>query len=376
MSKTYGNVIDPLVVMDEFGTDALRFTLLVGSTPGNDMNLSLKKVEANRNFANKIWNASRYVTRALAQSPQAPQGEPDWTSADRWIWARLQGLVRDVERLFGNHQYGEAGRQIYEFVWGDYADLYVEISKRQLDEGGDRAFYTAYTLARVLDLSLRMLHPFIPFITEELWGHLRQAVFARLGQPESYPGGLAPLHSDWPEALILAPWPQAKAEEGWEGDAIVEFSILQEAVRAIRNLRSEKNVPTTRRLPAVIAAGDRTRLLSEQIVAFSMLAGLDIDALALVEQITEKPEGHVALVVGAVEIYLPLAGLVNVEEEQARLERELTEVESQIQRLQNLLSGPFAEKAPPAVIQKERDRLAAYTETAAKIRQQLGGLGM
>jgi valyl-tRNA synthetase len=118
MSKSYGNVIDPLSVMDEMGTDALRFTLLVGSTPGNDMNLSLKKVEANRNFANKLWNVGRFVTSALAQSPASPQAEPQWSLADSWIWARMQASIREVERLFQNHQYGEAGRQVYDFFWG------------------------------------------------------------------------------------------------------------------------------------------------------------------------------------------------------------------------------------------------------------------
>ncbi|HNT54012.1 MAG TPA: class I tRNA ligase family protein, partial [Anaerolineaceae bacterium] len=142
MSKTKGNSIDPLGVMETMGTDALRFTLLVGSTPGNDANLSLKKVEANRNFANKIWNAGRFIIGVLDAAPAEPQAAPDWTLADSWIWARLQTLVRDVERLFTNHQYGEAGRQIYDFFWGEFADWYLEIAKLQMAEGGDRAHYT------------------------------------------------------------------------------------------------------------------------------------------------------------------------------------------------------------------------------------------
>ena len=149
MSKSKGNVVDPLVVMNEMGTDALRFTLLVGSTPGSDINLSLKKVEANRNFANKLWNAGRFVLGALEQAPDTPAREPVWTLANSWIWARLQDLVRDVDRLFSTYQYGEAGRQIYDFFWGEFADWYVEIAKLQLAEGGDRAFWTAYTLVRV-----------------------------------------------------------------------------------------------------------------------------------------------------------------------------------------------------------------------------------
>ncbi len=146
MSKTYGNVIDPLIVMDELGTDALRFTLLVGATPGNDMNLSVKKVEANRNFANKVWNAGRFVVNAISSLEQQT-GSDDWSLADSWIWAQLQQLIRDVERLFQTFQYGEAGRQIYEFFWSDFADWYVEIAKGQLQLEETRE-HTAVTLAQ------------------------------------------------------------------------------------------------------------------------------------------------------------------------------------------------------------------------------------
>ncbi len=162
MSKTKGNVIDPLIVMEEMGTDALRFTVLVGSTPGNDMNISVKKVESNRNFANKVWNTGRFVIGALERAPKAPQADPQWTLADSWIWARMNQLIRDVERLFGNHQYGEAGRYIYDFLWGEFAAWYLEIAKNQLAAGGDRAFYTASTLMKVFDTCLRLLHPFHP----------------------------------------------------------------------------------------------------------------------------------------------------------------------------------------------------------------------
>jgi valyl-tRNA synthetase len=140
MSKTKNNMIDPLDVMEELGTDALRFTLLVGSTPGNDTSLSIKKVEANRNFANKLWNAGRYVIRNLENMPSAPEAEPDWTLADSWIWARMKQVNETVNRLFEGYQFGEAGRQIYDFFWGEFADWYVEISKDQIAEGGDRAF--------------------------------------------------------------------------------------------------------------------------------------------------------------------------------------------------------------------------------------------
>jgi valyl-tRNA synthetase len=207
MSKSKGTGIDPLPLMAEFGTDALRFTLLVGSTPGNDTNLSVKKVEGNRNFANKIWNAGRFVVSAINNQKPASGERTEWTLADSWIWAKLEQTVREVERLFQTYQYGEAGRQIYEFFWNDFADWYLEVAKQQLAAGGGQAFLTAQTLARVLDTSLRLLHPITPFVTEELWGHLRKALQA---------SPLKDLAADWPDALIVAGWPEARPEEDWE----------------------------------------------------------------------------------------------------------------------------------------------------------------
>jgi valyl-tRNA synthetase len=367
MSKTYGNVIDPLEVMDDMGTDALRFTLLVGATPGNDMNLSIKKVESNRNFANKIWNAGRFVIGAIAQAPTAPLADPDWTLADSWIWARTQSLIGDVERLFQNYQYGEAGRQIYEFTWNEFADWYLEIAKLQIAEGGDRAFYTAYTLTRVLDLSLRLLHPFTPFVTEELWGHLKRAASAQsavLGPKES-----------WPEALITAPWPEPRGEEGWEAEKVESFKLMQEVVRAIRNQRAEVNVKPSVHLPATLVAGAYAAVLKEQADSIAALARLDRQALTIVEELSVKPEGHVALVVGAVEVYLPMAEMVDLAEERTRLETELSESKAQIERLEALLASPFSEKAPEEVVAKERDKLQSFLATAKKLRKQIGELG-
>jgi valyl-tRNA synthetase len=369
MSKSYGNVIDPLGVMDELGTDALRFTLLVGSTPGNDMNLSLKKVEANRNFANKLWNATRFVLGILDQIAgqdeilQSDLQAVEWTLADSWIWARMQDLIRDVERLFQNFQYGEAGRQIYDFMWGDFADWYLEIAKLQVDQGGSRAKKTTSTLVQVLDMILRLLHPFTPFVTEELWGYLKTA-----SADTSSEFGPA---DGWEKALIVARWPEPRPEEGWERAKTADFSLVQEIIRAIRNLRSEKNVQPGRRIPATLAGGEYLAVLEDQSAALAALAQLDPEQLRMVTSLDEKPEGHIALVVGPVEIYLPLAGLVDPEDERRRLEKDLAEASSQIERLEKLLAGPFAQKAPTGVVQKEREKLAAYRETAEKISAQL-----
>jgi valyl-tRNA synthetase len=377
ISKTTGNVIDPLILMDEFGTDALRFTMLVGSTPGNDTNVGPKKVESNRNFANKIWNVGRFVISAIDSLPstdraersasedkaeRGAKGEGDYTLADSWIWARLQQLTRDVERLFQTFQYGEAGRQIYEFIWSDFADWYVEIAKQQLANEATR-YSTVATLARVFDTFLRLLHPFTPFVTEEIWGHLRSAL------RES---PLADVAKDWPDALIVAGWPEAREPEGWEESKIADFELIQEIVRSIRNLRAEKNISPSKRIAANFAAGAKTELLQEQAKVIASLAGLNEAELTIRESLKDKPKDATALVVGSVEIYLPLVGIADFANEKARLEKEYKEAQSHIERLEKLLSGDFANKAPAPVVQKEREKLEGYKETAEKLKTQLG----
>jgi len=373
MSKSKGNVIDPLTVMDDFGTDALRFTLLVGSTPGNDMNLSIKKVESNRNFANKIWNAGRFVLGALNQAPARPESEPNWTPADCWVQARLRGLVRDVDRLFSTYQYGEAGRLIYEFFWGEFADWYVEVAKLQMAEGGDRAFFTAKTLVWALDTSLRLLHPFTPFVTEELWGHLKKAALEHGGDADTGSGPSQDLTPEggWEEALMVARWPLPEPKEDWEERSVNQFGLAMDLVRAIRNARVEKKVVPSKRIQAVIVAGERAPILQQQVKILSALAGLDPSLLTILEELTEKPEGQTALIVGGMQVFLPLEEVVNKEEEKSRLQTEMEEVKSQVARLEALLASPFAQKAPAPVVEKEKQKLASYQETLDKLKEQM-----
>ena len=364
MSKTKGNVVDPIEVMENFGTDALRFTLLVGSTPGHDTNLDIKKVEANRNFANKVWNAGRFVLSTLQNVPLEAGSEPEWTLADSWIWAKLKGLLRDTDRLFQNYQYGEAGRQIYEFFWSDFADWYLEIAKIQLNEGGDRAYYTAMTLVRVLDACLRLLHPFTPFVTEELWGYLRN---------EAVEKGFKPFMSrkPWEEMLIVANWPEAGRPEGWEEDAISSFTVVQEIVRAIRNIRAEKKIKPDRKLPALISAGARMDTLRGQCNTIAALASLDKDNSRISRQVKEDTSPYISIVVSGVEIFLDVAEKVDSAKDVARLQKELGVISAQIDRLEKLLASDFAFKAPPSVVDKERVKLKAYLETREKLKAQL-----
>jgi len=362
MSKTKGNVVDPLIVMDDYGTDALRFTLLVGSTPGNDTNLSLKKVEANRNFANKVWNAGRFVISALEKAPQSAQADPQWTLADSWIWARLNALMADTERLFENYQYGEAGRQIYDFFWGDFADWYVEIAKTQLTAGGDRAFYTANTLLRVMDASLRMLHPFTPFVTEELWQALKNT---------AQKAGFKPFYqtSEWEPALIVAKWPEAGETEGWEEEKIAQFAAIQDVIRANRNLRAEKKIQPNVKTPGKIVSQDNCDLFKQEKATIADLGKFEIDNLEILKDLTEAPEGWTSTVSSGSAIYIPVPESA---EDKKRLESEMAVVQSQIERLEKLLSSDFANKAPAPVVEKERAKLAEFKESYEKLKTQLG----
>jgi valyl-tRNA synthetase len=199
-------------------------------------------------------------------------------------------------------------------------------------------------------------------VTEEVWGHLRSAI------KES---PLKDICNDWPDALIVAKWPEPRDPEGWEAEKTADFELIQEIVRAIRNLRAEKNVAPSKKIAASISAGAKTDLLNEQSKVIASLAGLDHSQLAIHASLADKPADAAALVVGSVEIYLPLAGMVDLASEKTRLEKELKEAESHIQRLENLLNGDFAQKAPPALVQKERDKLNAYKDTAEKIKAQL-----
>ena len=365
MGRTNDNVIDPLIVMDKMGTDALRFSLLVGCTPGKDTNVSTRQVEPSRNFVNKVWNASRFIITSLDKIEAGANTEPGWTLADSWIWARVQELVRNVERLFQTYQYGEAGRQIYDFFWSEFADWYLEVAKLQLNEGGDRAYLTASTLVRVLDLCLRMLHPFIPFVTEEIWGHLCSSL-------QDSP--MSSVTSDWAEGLIISSWPKTRDVEGWEEKCIADFNLIQDSIRAIRNIRAEKDVKPGKRIPALLAAGEKAELFQQQKNIISALAQIDSEKFKIANELPSKRDDQISLAIGPVEIYIPLEGLVDTSEERERLSHALTEAQGQVDRLEQLLSSSFAEKAPARIVQKEKDKLSNYRETVEKLKKQLRAL--
>ena len=402
MSKTTGNVLDPIAVLDgakpdelsdyiraqypdgisAMGADALRFTLLTGSTPGNDMNLSLQRVEGNRNFTNKIWNAVRFVLPQLGDQGAGVRSQgsggrdqesgdrdqrPTYQSTnlptcqstnlpDRWLLSRLAATVADCTRLMDAFQYGEAGRLAYEFFWSEFCDWYLEIAKIALYRGSETAkARTRAVLSKVLDDSLRLLHPFIPFVTEETWGYLKGAIG----------------DATWPAGLIVAPWPVAgQRDEAAEAD----MTLVMDIIRAIRNARSEYNVQPGQTIAAAIAAGERQSLLLDQAETICVLARVDPARLTIAAHL-EAPAQSITLVTGTVSTYLPLAGLVDLAAERGRLAAELKETEGQITRSEQLLAGPFAQRAPANVVQRERDKQAELCARAARLRDRLTDLG-
>jgi valyl-tRNA synthetase len=366
MSKTKGNVIDPLIVMDEMGTDALRFTLLVGSTPGNDMNLSVKKVQANRNFANKIWNAGRFIIGALEKAPESASTQLSPTLADQWIIARSNQLIRDVERLFTTHQYGEAGRQIYDFFWSEFADWYIEISKVQISENENRGFHTTRVLVTILDRCLRLLHPFTPFVTEELWSYMKKICIKFRIKPESGP--------EWETGLINAQWPKPSLKEKWETFSIEQFNnLVVEPVKALRNLRTENELLPNQKPCAIIIYKKDTNELLKLTPIICALARLNL--LSVQENQMSSAELNqfpsTTLDTSGMVVILKMDNAVNVEDKLINLKNELISIEAQIMRIDTLLKSEFALKAPKEIIEKERQKLAIFIDTAEKIKHQL-----
>ncbi|MEA3344905.1 MAG: valine--tRNA ligase [Chloroflexota bacterium] len=369
MSRSWGNVIDPMEVVEEYGSDALRFTLLTNSTPGNDTRLSLQKVEASRNFANKIWNAARFVFSSLApQRPTAMTDEAETlghqdalTLPDRWILSRHNRLIASVNRLMENYQFGEAGRQIQDFLWGEFCDWYIEISKIRLYGEDEEAREVARrVLIYVLERTLRLLHPFMPFVTEEIWQKLTN------GEGRRAKGKTI-------DSIMLARWPEPEERDE---KAEVEMEVIMALVRDIRNARAEYRVDPGKRIAATIAGGERTDLLLDQREVLVNLARLDREQLAIFPTLAEKPRQAVTLVVGGVECYLPLAGMVDLEAERKRLARELDEMTELISRSEQLLDNEeFVAKAPAHVVDREREKLAQNEARKSKLQVRLDSLG-
>ena len=348
MSKTRGNTVNPLQLIDRYGTDALRFSLTTGTAPGNDLRFTEGRVEAARNFANKVWNASRFVLTSL-QSRSSTQGWFDLPNLehreDRWIVSRLNQMLLEVNQSLENFELGDAQLKLYDFIWNDFCDWYIEMAKIRIRSGDARS--PLPTLAHVLERTLRALHPFMPFITEEIWQILVPSL------PEE--GGL-------PASIMIAPYPKG-SEDRIDEQAEEQITIVMQTIRAVRNARAQLHIPASQRLEALVETDGFRSALEEEAPIIQALSR--VDPLRILPQGGKKADGRrgVTLVVNPVVVHLPLEGVVDLGAEQQRLQTELDDCLKNMDRVEKLISNPnFREKAKPEVVQKEQERLEELQE--------------
>jgi valyl-tRNA synthetase len=357
MSKSRGNVVDPVGIIDKYGTDALRFALSTGNSPGNDMKLNPQKLEGSRNFVNKLWNAARFVVSNMDNVEMKIQpGVP--TTEDRWILSRLNHLIAEVTELNEDFQFGEALRRIYDFLWTEYCDWYIEIAKIRLrhNQGPNSPLPL---LVQVLETSLRLLHPFMPFITEELWQSLKER--QREGKPDS---------------IMIAPYPTADTR-AFDADAEREMESVFEIVRSIRNARVESGVDPAKFIRAFIIAGESKPGLEAHVEAIHTLARVHpLSIVGDVEGAKLRRDQAKILVLKGVEVILPLEGMIDTDAEKSRLLKETEAIKAEIERIERLLQDEaFTKKAPAAVVEKERQKLSDRKDKLAKLNERLAQLG-
>ena len=357
MSKSRGNVVDPVGIIDKYGTDALRFALSTGNSPGNDMKLNPQKLEGSRNFVNKLWNAARFVVSNMDNVEMKIQpGVP--TTEDRWILSRLNHLIAEVTELNEDFQFGEALRRIYDFLWTEYCDWYIEIAKIRLrhNQGPNSPLPL---LVQVLETSLRLLHPFMPFITEELWQSLRERQWE--GKPDS---------------IMIAPYPTADTR-AFDADAEREMESVFEIVRSIRNARVESGVDPAKFIRAFIIAGESKLGLEAHVEAIHTLARVHpLSIVGDVEGAKLRRDQAKILVLKGVEVILPLEGMIDTDAEKSRLLKETEAIKAEIERIERLLQDEaFTKKAPAAVVEKERQKLSDRKDKLAKLNERLAQLG-
>ncbi|MCD7874039.1 MAG: class I tRNA ligase family protein, partial [Acidaminococcaceae bacterium] len=347
-----GNGIDPLEVIEKYGADTLRFMLITGNTPGNDMRFYWERVEATRNFANKIWNASRFALMNMegydAGAKQAP-----YTLADQWILSRLQHTAKDVTELLGRFELGEAGRLIYDFIWSEVCDWYIELAKPRLYNKDDaEAKATAqHVLAEVLTSAMKLLHPYMPFITEEIYQCL-------------------PHEGD---SIMIAPWPVAD-ESLIDDKAEAGMTAIMESIKAIRNMRAEVNAAPGKKVPAILLVNAELREVVEANKSYIRLMG-SIDELTIADIGADKPENAMAAVIVGIEVYLPLAGLIDVEKETQRLNKELENMDKEIKRVTGKLNNAgFLAKAPADVVEKEKAKAEELSGKMEAVKERLAYL--
>ncbi len=348
MSKSLGNGIDPIEVIAQYGADNLRFMLITGNTPGNDLRFHVERLESTRNFLNKIWNASRFVMMNLVDYEGKSRGE--LTLADRWILSRYDDTVQGVTDALERFDLGEAGRLLYEFIWNEYCDWYIELTKKRLYNKEDQVSRnTAQSiLFEVLEGTMRLLHPFMPFLTEEIWQHL-------------------PTNG---QTIMLSSYPQVQGYRDEQAEK--EMTLLMDVIKAVRNIRAEMNVAPGKKADIIMVSPEKeTRdILNKGIDAIKQLASSE--NITLMEELTNNIPQSASAVLPTVTIYLPLKGLLDLDKELAKTRKDIENALSEQKRLEGKLNNPgFIAKAPEDVVVKEREKLEAISARLASLKERL-----
>ena len=368
MSKTRGNTMDPLELVEKYGTDALRFALTTGTAPGNDLRFTENRLEAGRNFANKIWNAARFVIAGL----EGQSGLEGWRDLkapehreDRWIVSRFDRVAADVNRSLESFELGDAQQRLYEFIWNDYCDWYIEMAKIRMRSGAEPS--PLPTLAHVLERTLRLLHPFMPFITEEVWQNL-VAVLPNKGET--------------PASIMIAPFPASGERIDYEAEE--EIGLVMQTIRAVRNTRAQLRIPPAQHLEAVVEANGRPgpvqRAIEDEADVIRALSRVEPLSIVNGEDGAAGPAGAnahkgVTLVVNPLVVRLPLEGVVDLQAEGERLRSELAECVKNLERVDKLVSNPnFRGKAKPEVVETEEGRLNDLRERKQRLDEILAQL--
>ena len=354
MSKSLGNGIDPLEIIEKYGADALRLTLIMGNAPGNDMRFYMERVEANRNFANKVWNASRFICMNMEGKENIADGRNHLQPADKWILSRLNNVIREVTDNMESFELGIAVQKVYDFIWDEFCDWYIEMVKPRLyaTDDADSQNAALWTLRTALIDALKLLHPYMPFVTEEIFGAI---------QSEE-------------ESIMISSWPVYREDRHFEQEE-KEIEILKEAVRGVRGVRIQMNVPAAKKAHIfVVSEKEEIRDAFERgRLFFASLAGAS--EVTLQADRTGIAQDAVSVVIANATLYIPFAELVDIAQEIERLEKEESRLNGELARVNGMLNNEkFISRAPEKKIAEERAKLEKYTQMMAQVQERLGQL--
>lgn len=354
MSKSIGNGIDPLEVIEKYGADALRMTLITGNAPGNDMRFYWERVENSRNFANKIWNASRFIMMNMEKAEEVEVPLKDLTMEDKWILSKVNRLAKEVTENLERYELGIALQKVYDFVWEEFCDWYIEMVKPRLwDDNNTTKAGAIWTLKTVLIQSLKLLHPYIPFVTEE--------IFCNLQEDE--------------ESIMISQWPEYREDWNFQTEEHA-VETIKEAVRAIRNVRTSMNVPPSKKAKVYVVS-DKSEILELFETSKVFFATLGYASEVILQREKEGiADDAVSAVIHQATIYMPFAELVDIEKEKERLKKEEQRLKGELERVNGMLNNEkFVSRAPEAKIAQEREKLAKYSQMMEQVKERLTQLG-